>query len=67
LSAQPERGLFLLYLLNPADSGVDVIKDADPVVAFAVSFPGSSSTRRVSNAAYMGNSVMWEALNVWVD
>jgi hypothetical protein len=67
VSAQPERGLLLLYLLNPTDSGVDAIKNADPVVAFAVSFPGSSSTRRVSNAAYMGNSVMWEGLNAWVD
>ena len=65
--AQPERGLMLLYLLDPVESGVAAIKDADPVVAFAISFPGSSSARRVSNAAYMANSVMWEALNDWVD
>jgi hypothetical protein len=65
--ALPQRGLILLYLLDPAESGVPVLEGAAPIVAFAISFPGSTSERRVSNAAYVGNSVMWGALNDWVD
>lgn len=65
--AQRERGLLLLYLLDPKDSGVPALEGADPIVAFAISFPGSTSQRRVSNAAYVANSVMWGALNDWVD
>ena len=65
--AAPQRGLLLLYLLDPQASGIAALQDADPIVAFAISFPGSTSERRVSNAAYMANSVMWGALNDWVD
>lgn len=65
--ATPQRGLLLLYLLDPKASGIPDLQEADPVVAFAISFPGSTSERRVSNAAYMANSVMWGALNDWVD
>ena len=65
--AVPQRGLLMLYLLAPAASEIPALKAADPIVAFAISFPGSSSERRVSNAAYMANSVMWGALNDWVD
>jgi hypothetical protein len=38
-----------------------------PIIAWAISFPGSTSERRVSNAAYVANSVAWGALNDWVD
>jgi hypothetical protein len=62
-----ERGLLLLYLLDPDVSGCPEIAGADPVVAWAISFPTSDSNRTVSNAAYMGNSVLWEELNAWVD
>ncbi|MEI4508018.1 hypothetical protein WBQ88_09135 [Sphingopyxis sp. CCNWLW253] len=57
----------LIYLLDPQASEIAELQDADPIVAFAISFPGSTSERRVSNAAYMANSVMWGALNDWVD
>jgi len=62
-----ERGLLMLYLLDPEGAGVDQLKDADPVVAWSISFPSSTSERRVSNSRYMANSVMWGGLNEWVD
>ncbi|MBA1140689.1 Z1 domain-containing protein [Mesorhizobium neociceri] len=61
-----DRGLLMLYLLDPAGAS-DALADADPVVAWAISFPGSTSDRRVSNASYVGNSVLWGGLNDWVD
>lgn len=67
IPARRERGLLMLYLLDPERSGVDELKDADPVVAWAISFPSSTSERRVSNKSYIANSVMWGGLNEWVD
>jgi hypothetical protein len=61
------RGLLLLYLVDPDASGCAEIKGADPVLAWAISFPASKSDRTVSNEKYMGNSVLWEGLNAWVD
>jgi hypothetical protein len=62
-----DRGLLMLYLLDPDESGVDSLKGAAPVVAWALSFPSSVSERRVSNSKYMGNSVLWGDVNAWVD
>lgn len=62
-----ERGLLMLYLLDPAGAGVLELSDADPVVAWAISFPSSTSERRVSNSRYIANSVLWGGLNEWVD
>ncbi len=62
-----ERGLLMLYLLDPEGAGVDALKAADPVVAWSISFPSSTSERRVSNSRYIANSVMWGGLNEWVD
>ncbi|WP_460152018.1 Z1 domain-containing protein [Pseudomonas sp. S2_B07] len=62
-----ERGLLMLYLLDPEGAGVDELKDADPVVAWSISFPSSTSERRVSNSRYIANSVLWGGLNEWVD
>lgn len=62
-----DRGLLMLYLLDPDESGVDSLKGAAPVVAWALSFPSSVSERRVSNSKYMGNSVLWGEVNAWVD
>lgn len=59
-----DRGLLMLYLLNPKKAGF--VQDV-PVVAWAISFPNSSSERRVSNARYIANSVLWGGLNDWVD
>lgn len=67
IPSRRERGLLMLYLLDPEGAGVDELKNADPVVAWAISFPSSSSERRVSNSRYIANSVMWGGLNEWVD
>jgi hypothetical protein len=67
ISARRERGLLMLYLLDPAGADVDELKDADPIVAWAISFPSSTSERRVSNSRYIANSVLWGGLNDWVD
>lgn len=67
IPARRERGLLMLYLLDPEGAGVDELKDADPVVAWAISFPSSTSERRVSNSRYIANSVLWGGLNDWVD
>ncbi len=65
--ARRERGLLMLYLLDPEGAEVEELKDADPVVAWAISFPSSNSERRVSNSRYIANSVLWGGLNEWVD
>jgi hypothetical protein len=67
IAPRRERGLLMLYLLDPARSEVPELADADPVVAWAISFPSSTSERRVSNSKYIGNSVLWGGLNDWVE
>ncbi len=69
LSPATERGLLLLYLVNPdpAKSGEARLNGAEPILAWAISLPGSSSSRTVSNAGYMANSVFWGGLNDFVD
>ncbi|HBU14818.1 MAG: endonuclease [Rhodobacteraceae bacterium GWE1_64_9] len=62
-----ERGLLMLYLIDPAHSKIDELKEGSPILAWAISFPGSPSERRVSNADYMANSVLWGAMNDWLD
>lgn len=62
-----ERGLLMLYLLEPKFSKITELEAGPPVLAWAISFPGSPSERRVSNADYMANSVLWGAMNDWVD
>jgi hypothetical protein len=62
-----ERGLLMLYLLDPDGSDVPQLASADPVAAWAMSFPNSGSEIRVSNSKYVANSVMWGGLNDWVD
>lgn len=52
---KPERGLLLIYLLDPQDSGVEGIDI--PVVAFAISFPSSRAGKSVP---YMVTSQLWE-------
>ena len=62
--AEPDRGLLLLYLIDPALSGVEEIKDADPVLAWAISFPRSNSGTKVP---YEVNNVLWTQINGWAD
>jgi hypothetical protein len=56
--AHPERGVLLIYLLDPQE-----VKDSGPrfgptpIVAFGISFPGSRSGAKVE---YKVNNVLWE-------
>ncbi|MCK6680984.1 MAG: Z1 domain-containing protein [Thermoanaerobaculia bacterium] len=56
IPAHPERGLLLIYPLDPRKAGLP--DGAPPVIAFGVSFPGSNSGRKVE---YKVNNVLWEA------
>lgn len=55
--AHPERGLLLLYLLDPKEAEANLPDNTPPVVAFGVSFPGSSSGRKVE---YKVTNILWE-------
>ena len=56
--AHPERGVLLIYLLEPPefDAG-DKPLESTPFVAFGISFPGSKSGKKVE---YKVNNVLWE-------
>jgi hypothetical protein len=54
IKAAPERGVLLLYPLNPES----VSKDwSEPIMAFAISFPSSDSAVKV---AYKVDHLKWE-------
>lgn len=55
VAARPERGLLLLYLLDPEKSGMDA--GSVPMLAFGISFPGSNSGPKVE---YKVDNVYWE-------
>jgi hypothetical protein len=58
----PERGLLIVSLLDPQEAEEDFAANTPPVVAFAISFPGSNSNTKVE---YMVNNVLlesWEQL-----
>ncbi len=59
--AHPERGLLLLYALDPSKAYGDTdalrITHGVPIVAFGVSFPGSNHGTKVS---YKVNNIGWE-------
>ena len=57
VSPNPECGLLLLYLLDPVASGFAKKHSADPVLAWAASFPGSSNGVKVN---YKVNPLYWE-------
>ena len=62
LEADKTRGLLLLYLLDPEKSDCERLSGRDPVLAWALSFPGSASKVTIKDADYMANSVLWEAM-----
>ncbi|MBK9246083.1 MAG: Z1 domain-containing protein [Burkholderiales bacterium] len=48
VTAAPERGLLLLYPLDPHEAGADVFPERkEPIIAFGVSFPSSDSGVKV--------------------
>lgn len=53
--AHPERGLLMLYPLDPERAQLP--DDTPPVIAFGISFPGSDAGRKVK---YEVNNVLWE-------
>jgi len=58
VTPHPERGVLLIYLLDPQEikDGCPALADI-PIVAFGISFPGSKSGTRVE---YKVNNVLWE-------
>ena len=56
LPGHPERGLLLVYLLDPNLAGDDIPKDLPPVVAIGVSFPASNNGAKVE---YRVNNILW--------
>jgi hypothetical protein len=58
VAPHPERGLLLLYALDPAGAGEGLFpNDSLPVLAFGASFPASHSGTKVE---YKVNNVLWE-------
>jgi len=57
IPAHPERGLLLIYALDPKEAVAGFPEDAPPVIAFGISFPGSDSGVKVE---YKVNNVLWE-------
>ncbi len=57
LPAHRERGLLLLYALDPAKADIGLSDDTPPVIAFGVSFPASDSGVKVE---YKVNNILWE-------
>lgn len=59
--AHPERGLLLLYVLDPVKAskkGTPFFPDdMAPIIAFGVSFPGSHAGRRIE---YKVNNILWQ-------
>ena len=62
VQAHPERGLLLLYVLDPEKAHAENTPklfpdDSPPVIAFGISFPVSDSSVKVD---YKVNNILWE-------
>jgi hypothetical protein len=57
VQAHPERGLLLLYVLDPLKAEANFPVEAPGVVAFGISFPASNAGAKVE---YKVNNVLWE-------
>lgn len=57
IPAHPERGLLLLYALDPSKAKARLAPDSPAVMAFGISFPGSRSGTKVE---YKVNNVLWD-------
>lgn len=55
IEAHPERGLLMIYLLDPETAGLPA--ETEAIAAFGISFPGSNAGRKVE---YKVNNVLWE-------
>jgi len=54
--ASPERGLLLLYAIDPAKSKPAFPSITPAIIAFGISFPGSNSSKKVE---YKANDIYW--------
>ena len=54
---RPECGLLFLYVLDPQRANAGFSDDTPPIVAMAISFPGSNQGEKVE---YKVNNVLWE-------
>jgi hypothetical protein len=57
IPAHPERGVLLLYALDPALAESEFDADTLPVIGFGISFPASNAGRKVR---YSVNNVLWQ-------
>lgn len=58
VDATPEKGLLLIYAIDPAQADEPALPaDLPPIIAFGVSFPGSNSGTKIE---YKANNVLWE-------
>jgi len=55
ITGHPEKGLLFLYHLDPTEAGFE--EGSTPILAFAISFPGSDSSVKVD---YLVNNILWE-------
>jgi len=53
---RPDQGVLFLYALDPQKANAGFLEETPPIIAFAISFPASSSGQKV---AYKVNNVMW--------
>jgi hypothetical protein len=57
IAGHPERGVLLIYTLDPNQADIDFPENAPPVIAFGISFPGSQSGIKVE---YKVNNIEWK-------
>lgn len=57
VSARPDKGVLFLYALDPLKADAGFTEETSPVIAFALSFPGSNAGLKVE---YKINNVLWE-------
>jgi hypothetical protein len=57
IPAHRERGVLVIYTLDPAKADIGFPVDTPPIAAFGISFPGSDSGLQVE---YKVNNVLWE-------
>jgi len=57
IAAHPEKGVLLLYALDPLKADIELPDKTTPVIAFGISFPFSDSGVKVE---YKVNNVLWE-------
>lgn len=60
VKAEPEKGLLLLYLIDPEASQWSDPKSEEPALAFGISFPGSNTGPKIE---YKVGNTYWEQVN----